>query len=340
MTACSVLAAEIIRIYQQLPDADLKYTFPFGHYLASAVMILMGLVTREHEFQRRYSGLVWSAVKDLDKYSRKTWVSGKMMRCISRLAALAEEFARPMIERERANFRPMTRFAPIQNSHAQNRSGRFDSAEHSREATVATTERQAMYAGNSWPGLHGTGADAPPTPDASLFSAQGLPRDSNDKWSTDTAWNVSLTTSLPSWAMTDFDFEQSDFGRRLDIDGRPPIIPGYPTSNNNMINSNSNPDFLAAHVTEHQSQNERPQAPLRTQQRQSAAFGDHNNGYGSYETTLQHQQHASRQQLANDRLSQKSDFPSFGQDDGSYLFDFFPGDQEQAHSFLDSGYLG
>ena len=111
--ACSGFAAKIIEAYDRIPDADSKFTFPFGHYLTSAVMILMDLVAKGPETDKRYARLLRSGVEDLKIYCRKTWVSGRMMRSISRLSSQLEELFPPSTQRAGVGEGTTRRYTPL-----------------------------------------------------------------------------------------------------------------------------------------------------------------------------------------------------------------------------------
>jgi hypothetical protein len=49
---------------------------------------MVGLVSREPGSKRRYGGLILAATQCLNEYCQRIWVSGKMMRCVSRLSRL------------------------------------------------------------------------------------------------------------------------------------------------------------------------------------------------------------------------------------------------------------
>lgn len=53
-------------------------------------MVMIGLVSREPGSKRRYGALVLAATQFLNLYCHTIWVSGKMMRCVSRLNQLVQ----------------------------------------------------------------------------------------------------------------------------------------------------------------------------------------------------------------------------------------------------------
>ncbi|KAM0189101.1 hypothetical protein ACHAPI_010246 [Fusarium lateritium] len=87
---CASLAARILTTHQNIKDDGLKYSFALSHYVTSSALVMIGLVSREPGSKRRYGGLILTATQCLNEYCQKIWVSGKMMRCVSRLTRLVE----------------------------------------------------------------------------------------------------------------------------------------------------------------------------------------------------------------------------------------------------------
>ncbi|KAM5344309.1 hypothetical protein ACJ41O_012846 [Fusarium nematophilum] len=90
VTVCASLAANMLSAHEGIQDHGLKYCFPFSHYLTSATMVMIGLATREPSLKRRYRGITLEATRSLNMYCHSIWVSGKMMRWVSRLTALVK----------------------------------------------------------------------------------------------------------------------------------------------------------------------------------------------------------------------------------------------------------
>ncbi|KPM37966.1 hypothetical protein AK830_g8612 [Neonectria ditissima] len=89
-TACASLATGILSAHQNIKDNGLKYGFALSHYVTSCTMVMLGLVSKEPGFNRRYGDLVLAATHSLNVYCRKSWVSGKMTRLVSRLTQLVQ----------------------------------------------------------------------------------------------------------------------------------------------------------------------------------------------------------------------------------------------------------
>ncbi|KAM0548821.1 hypothetical protein ACHAPJ_009677 [Fusarium lateritium] len=87
---CASLAARILTTHQNIKDEGLKYSFALSHYVTSCAIVMIGLVSREPGSKRRYGGLILAATQCLNGYCQRIWVSGKMMRCVSRLSRLVE----------------------------------------------------------------------------------------------------------------------------------------------------------------------------------------------------------------------------------------------------------
>ncbi|EWZ85573.1 hypothetical protein FOCG_12559 [Fusarium oxysporum f. sp. radicis-lycopersici 26381] len=85
---CASLAARILTTHQSIQDDGLKYSFALSHYVTSCALVMVGLVSREPGSKRRYGGLILAATQCLNEYCQRIWVSGKMMRCVSRLSRL------------------------------------------------------------------------------------------------------------------------------------------------------------------------------------------------------------------------------------------------------------
>ncbi|KAK7222178.1 hypothetical protein V2G26_010181 [Clonostachys chloroleuca] len=89
-TACASLAASVLTAHQKLNDNGIKYSFALSHYVTSCTMIMLGLVSREPGFKRRYGELLLAAARSLNMYCHEVWVSGKMMRLVSKLTRLVQ----------------------------------------------------------------------------------------------------------------------------------------------------------------------------------------------------------------------------------------------------------
>lgn len=79
------IANRIIEEVSQFPEEKAIFTFPFIHYLIGATITSLGLIMKENTFRAAYGGATVQAVRLLESYCTKTWVSGKLIRVVSRL---------------------------------------------------------------------------------------------------------------------------------------------------------------------------------------------------------------------------------------------------------------
>ncbi|KEF51435.1 uncharacterized protein A1O9_12584 [Exophiala aquamarina CBS 119918] len=79
------LAASIIEIFDSIPAHFPKFLFPFTHFIMAATMVLFGIVVKSPELQAQHCNSILSATHTLVLCCRKSWVSGKTIRTISRL---------------------------------------------------------------------------------------------------------------------------------------------------------------------------------------------------------------------------------------------------------------
>ncbi|PWY90423.1 hypothetical protein BO94DRAFT_514240 [Aspergillus sclerotioniger CBS 115572] len=86
---CMQIANTLIEEFAQIPDEKAVFTFPFIHYLIGATIVSLGLILRESSFKAAYGGATLHAVQLLESYCSKTWVSGKLIRVVSRLRQIA-----------------------------------------------------------------------------------------------------------------------------------------------------------------------------------------------------------------------------------------------------------
>ncbi|OJI80327.1 hypothetical protein ASPTUDRAFT_936956 [Aspergillus tubingensis CBS 134.48] len=87
--SCMQIANGIIEEVSQFPEEKAIFTFPFIHYLIGATTTSLGLILKENTFKAAYGGATVHAVRLLESYCTKTWVSGKLIRVVSRLRHMA-----------------------------------------------------------------------------------------------------------------------------------------------------------------------------------------------------------------------------------------------------------
>ncbi|GLA85016.1 hypothetical protein AtubIFM56815_009239 [Aspergillus tubingensis] len=87
--SCMQIANGIIEEVSQFPEEKAIFTFPFIHYLIGATITSLGLILKENTFKAAYGGATVHAVRLLESYCTKTWVSGKLIRVVSSLRHMA-----------------------------------------------------------------------------------------------------------------------------------------------------------------------------------------------------------------------------------------------------------
>ncbi|PYI03430.1 hypothetical protein BO78DRAFT_374896 [Aspergillus sclerotiicarbonarius CBS 121057] len=88
---CMQIASTLIEEFAQIPEEKAVFTFPFIHYLIGATIVSLGLILKESTFKAAYGGATLHAVQLLESYCNKTWVSGKLIRVVSRLRQMANQ---------------------------------------------------------------------------------------------------------------------------------------------------------------------------------------------------------------------------------------------------------
>lgn len=248
---CAQLSSSIIDVFDKVPTNYPKYGFPFISYVMSATMILVSIVTKNPKLKDRYRKSIISAVQSMLYYCRKTWVSGKTIRTVSKLNRMVRSTLDEPTEKN---------LEKMQNRHVEEQGQRKNYSEL-KEGTVLAATRSSL------PPLATTEASeqqfipqywhTPPSPLAvqqnngtspastysatsniPIVSAQAHPTQparrpsqpsesqiqqpgsilptGEDILQTPFLWSPAALnntfTDLPSWAMTDFDFEQAFSG--------------------------------------------------------------------------------------------------------------------------------
>lgn len=85
--SCAGLAGNILVAHDNVTDDEIKYCFPYIHYLISATMVTSHLLSRHPSLKPRYDDILCRAMASLRMYCYKVWVSGKLMRTVSNLDA-------------------------------------------------------------------------------------------------------------------------------------------------------------------------------------------------------------------------------------------------------------
>ncbi|KAJ5092651.1 hypothetical protein NUU61_007521 [Penicillium alfredii] len=92
---CMRLVQNILRDYKDVSEEHPKYTFPFLHYLANALIIALGLIIKQPSFKDTYRDSTLEAARSLKRHCRRTWVSGNMARAIWKLNEMASLVLEP-----------------------------------------------------------------------------------------------------------------------------------------------------------------------------------------------------------------------------------------------------
>ncbi|KAH7114820.1 fungal-specific transcription factor domain-containing protein [Dactylonectria macrodidyma] len=100
LTICASLAARILAAHEIIQHKGVKNTFPFSHCLTSTTMVMIAIIMRDPSLKKRYWSVPLAATRSLNLYCHSNWVSGKMIRHVSRLASLAQ---RLLVETVSAN---------------------------------------------------------------------------------------------------------------------------------------------------------------------------------------------------------------------------------------------
>ncbi|KAL4863938.1 fungal-specific transcription factor domain-containing protein [Aspergillus spectabilis] len=91
---CVHLSISIIRRFSETVyqiGATFTFTYAFLHYLITATIMSLGLIIKERSLEAAYGGTTLHGVVIIETYCRKTWVSGKLIRTVSRLGEIAKK---------------------------------------------------------------------------------------------------------------------------------------------------------------------------------------------------------------------------------------------------------
>ena len=203
--------------------------------MISATMILYSIVFRNMALRAAYGNTLLSAVHSLLAYCQRTWVSGKMMRTVSRLNGLiqgtfdesasksAEETNNQAHDRQQGHnhdgsrWRSRATCPPLsQDNAAIPPPGSYPSRSSGLVSPPPThSDRAQSLAGNTGSGrAHGDSVQSQIDP---LYatrmqpSGQG-PTDGLLPWPSSASSTDGTLMDLPSWVTIDFDFEQAFTG--------------------------------------------------------------------------------------------------------------------------------
>ncbi|KAK7409175.1 hypothetical protein QQX98_008668 [Neonectria punicea] len=220
VSLCASLAASILAAHESIDDASLKYCFPLSHYLTSATMVMLGLVTREPQLKKRYKDMILAATRSLNMYSHRIWVSGKMMRWVSKLSVIvrrtlsdgsSEDLPMQNADDEyggESSNRVDETQQPMPGSHhdlsqASNPNNRpFTSEGRAIQASALSNDDM-----NSLQGLGRRESMVSEHTNALSERQPGKSDETPDIWTMMETDNDNPSPELPGWAMLDFNFE-------------------------------------------------------------------------------------------------------------------------------------
>lgn len=229
LAVCASLASSIVGAHQGVREDALKHCFPLCHYITNATMVLTGLVAREPGLRRRYRGQMLAAPRSLSTYCHTIWVSGKMMRWVSRLGLMVHRIhasgssAANKDERRQGwrggdynvgdgvlQLTPRSDgalHAPQPSVTDNGTSGTLSSASNVTDTTHgwAFDEQEKTQQRVARAAEHGNPADTPDTSGSTRWLTRG----------DDTGFQQ--LEDLPGWAMMDFNFEDIDKGDELGL---------------------------------------------------------------------------------------------------------------------------
>lgn len=88
ISSCAELAGDILLAHDNVTDPVIKYSYSGIHHVISAAMIMTSLLTRRPSLKTRYGPLLLRAIQHTNIFCYKAWVSGKMMRTVSKLSVI------------------------------------------------------------------------------------------------------------------------------------------------------------------------------------------------------------------------------------------------------------
>lgn len=224
VTVCASLAASILSAHKNIRDNNLKHCFPFSHYLTSATMVMIGLVTREPGLKRRYRDLILAATQSLRTYCHTIWVSGKMMRWVSRLSLLVQQILNDGLPDDRSGQSPDgTRDLDLENRaiNTQQPTPQSDSYDLLQNPVQRKTSIDGNLDETYGPSADNEQSSRRPEGRETIackknHNKNSIPSDRHsgksdqnlsDLWMTMGNGGGNQSPELPGWAMSDFNFE-------------------------------------------------------------------------------------------------------------------------------------
>lgn len=96
------LAESILDLFSRVLEPYQMYQFPFLQYLLGAASIMLGILIKVPGFVRRCGDSIARAAHLIRIFCRKTWISGKMARSVTRFTSVAARIVENVAPRETA----------------------------------------------------------------------------------------------------------------------------------------------------------------------------------------------------------------------------------------------
>ena len=216
---CMQLCRTIILEFDHIPDKYPKHTFPFIHYVATATMIALGLIIKQPNFKSIDVTAVVQAARMLKRFCTQTWVSGRIIRAVTRInqvAALALGEVRgapsadivpdsPQLPVSRQPTCPNNYSTHLSSDDLENHPPDHESHHYPSSSLAAASLAQNM--GRQEQNLGGS---------QKVHPNITLPRDTP----------ISCSSALENLMMADFDFEEG-LSRQNGFDIGWPCLPGF-----------------------------------------------------------------------------------------------------------------
>lgn len=220
LTICASLAANILNAHKDLKDRSMKHCFPYCHYLISCTMVMVSLVANKPALVKRHREAILAAMQSLRLYCHTIWVSGKMMRWVSKLTLLARRVlqAEPpdLSATAAAGAREEDTIQPQQLTPQSTIRDPSQDSGIPRRDSISSQRKASYYGGpNVAPGAAAAGAKPQPQAGGSSGRTSGshYPEQLSHMWIMGDGELGSSggaeggLESLPEWAMMDFNFE-------------------------------------------------------------------------------------------------------------------------------------
>ncbi|OJK03456.1 hypothetical protein ASPACDRAFT_111253 [Aspergillus aculeatus ATCC 16872] len=82
---CAQIASDVMQECIEISEEQTIFTYPFFHYLLSAAIISIGLIIKQPSCKDAFGDIALKAIQVLEFYPRRTRISGKLIRNVSKL---------------------------------------------------------------------------------------------------------------------------------------------------------------------------------------------------------------------------------------------------------------